>query len=126
MTELPYERQAMANEPLPEGLSMAHQLMYLSLRTLYQLHYAGKISREQAQHDKGELLNELDKVERMEQFNNKLAKHTADMYRDIELAVTTYRKNRTVDNADRVINAIYPSIKDKIWEDVDDDKPTTV
>lgn len=117
MTELPYERQAMANEPLPEGLSMAEQLLYLRLRTLYQLHYMGKMDREEARETKYRMIAECEEAKRLEEYGNELAKYRADMFRDIEFAATRYRKHRSIENADLLLDALYPSIKDKIWEE---------
>lgn len=53
------EIRAMHNEPLPKGLNLPEQLLFLSFRSLYQSYRAGQITRERAHNEKVQLLNQF-------------------------------------------------------------------
>lgn len=102
----PYEKQAMNREPIPDGLDWLDQKMYLSLRSLYADVQNGTISRETGILDKKKLAVSYQKERENESFNQKWARHTTQLWKGIESAQNSYRKNRTIENADRLSNAI--------------------
>lgn len=102
----PYEKQAMNREPIPDGLDWLDQKMYLSLRSLYADVQNGTISRETGILDKKKLAVSYQKERENESFNQKWARHTTQLWKGIESAQNRYRKNRTIENADRLSNAI--------------------
>lgn len=59
MTLEQIERLAMHNEPLPKGLNLPEQLLFLSFRSLYQSYRAGQITRERAHNEKVQLLSQF-------------------------------------------------------------------
>lgn len=59
MTLEQIERLAMHNEPLPKGLNLPEQLLFLSFRSLYQSYRAGQITRERAHNEKVKLLSQF-------------------------------------------------------------------
>lgn len=102
----PYEKQAMNREPIPDGLDWLDQKMYLSLRNLYADVQNGTISRETGILDKKKLAVSYQKERENESFNQKWARHTTQLWKGIESAQNRYRKSRTIENADRLSNAI--------------------
>ena len=45
----PFERAAMQNDPMPEGLTGAEQILYQGLALLYSRYRSGQLSREQGE-----------------------------------------------------------------------------
>lgn len=101
-TILDYERSAMQNAPMPPGLTFPDQLMYQSLALLYARYRLKLISREQASKEKQQLLREHETF----LYRWKLGDHYAEVIRRTEAARTAYRKNRTTENADKLLQAI--------------------
>ncbi len=104
--ELPYERQAMQAQPMPDGLSLEDQLMYQALSILYARYKRHELTREQAAADKGRLLYEHDRRVRSAEADRRLAKWHTDLRKSIEAAQCYYRKERTIENADALSAAI--------------------
>ncbi|MCD8127862.1 MAG: hypothetical protein LUD82_10675 [Clostridiales bacterium] len=52
MKEFPFERAAMQNDPMPEGLTGAEQVLYQGLALVYARYHAGDIDRQTAQKEK--------------------------------------------------------------------------
>lgn len=101
LPELPYERIAMSGSEMPDGLSSADQQMFLELRLLYDSHKRGIIDRGTARKEKVKLLNNYHANVIVEN----LTKQWAQQHMKTEQARQTYRKNRTLENADAVILA---------------------
>lgn len=55
---------------------------------------------------KGHLRNECNNIVREYEFGIKMADHTAQLFKDTELARAAYRKDRTLENADAMLGAI--------------------
>ena len=100
------ERTAMRGEPMPGGLSLVNQVYFQGLKYLYAQFRAGFIDREHGSQDKGKMLYERDLWERKEDSNSKLALWHANLRRNIESAQIHYRKERTLENADRLSAAL--------------------
>lgn len=96
-----YEKAAIAAEEMPEGLEYPDQIMYLCLRSLYAQVRMGIISREKAISEKNKLLISY----RVNQFDLKLANYRNELIKQTETRISEYRKNRTLENADAVIEA---------------------
>lgn len=97
------EDLAFRNEPLPKGLNAAEQLLFLQFRYLYRYARLVEMPREQGQREKVMLLKEFQKrsahVKHMEK--------TAAMWKEIEAAGNRYGTNRTLENADAFVAAVY-------------------
>lgn len=102
MPALDYERSAMQNAPMPPGLTFPDQLMYQSLALLYARYRLKLISREQAQKEKQSLLREHETTK----YKWSLGGHWASVLKNTELTCSAYRKNRTLDNADKLVQAL--------------------
>ena len=96
---LPYEKDAMAGLEMPDGLSYPDQILYMELRMLYHQYYQKVIDRETATKEKKKLLDEY----RVNQFREEMGNHWVEIIRLTDLARCDYKKNRTLENADRLI-----------------------
>lgn len=100
------ERQAANGEPLPDGLTLEDQLLFLSLRNLYKAYRNGFIGKENATAEKGKLMYEHERRQRIENMNRRCAKHTTDMWASIGAQARDYAKNRSLETADKLLRAI--------------------
>lgn len=101
LPELPYERIAMAGGEMPDGLEWFDRTLFLQLRMLYHQHKTGIVDRETASREKRRLLIDRD----FQIFQDNYTKDVAKMISKTEGARQTYRKNRTLENADAIILA---------------------
>lgn len=99
---LPYEQQAIRGDELPTGLEYPDQVLYLELRSLYGQVKRGIITRDTAIVEKKKLLDNY----RIYKFNDEMGKQWAEQIRQTELARAAYRKERTLENADKLLIAI--------------------
>ena len=99
---LPWEKDAMAGLEMPDGLSYPDQILYLELRMLYKQYFQKVIDRETAIKEKKKLLDEY----RCHQYREEMGNHWVEIIRLTDLARCEYKKNRTLENADRLIEII--------------------
>lgn len=102
MPTLDYELTAMHGDPMPPGLTFPDQLMFQALSLLYARYRAKTITREQASVEKKQLLREHEAFV----YHWKLGDHYVEVINRTEAARTAYRKNRTIENADKLLQAI--------------------
>lgn len=115
---LPFEREAMNGDPLPDGLSIEDQSMYLALRNLYSAHRQKLIDREQAGIEKRKLFVEYSRRKKLSEAAERNNAHTVSMWRDMEGLVSAYRKNRTLEIADKLADATQGKIID--WKRIEE------
>lgn len=99
---LPWEKDAMAGLEMPKGLPYPDQILYLCLRNLYSQYFKKIIDRETATKEKKKLLDEY----RCYQFREEMGNHWVEVIRITDLARCEYKKNRTLENADRLVEII--------------------
>lgn len=99
---LPWEKDAMAGLEMPDGLSYPDQILYLSLRMLYAQYFKKVIDRETAAKEKKKLLQEY----KCYQYQDEMGKKWVEVIRLTDLARCDYKKNRTLENADRLVEII--------------------
>ena len=99
---LQWEKDAMAGLEMPKGLSYPDQILYLELRMLYHQYYQKVIDRETATKEKKKLLDEY----RVNQCREELGNQWVEVIRLTDLARCDYKNNRTLENADRLIEII--------------------
>lgn len=102
MPTLDYELPAMHGDPMPTGLTFPDQLMFQALSLLYARYRFKTISREQASVEKKQFLREHEAFV----YRWKLGDHYVELINRTEAARTEYRKNRTIENADKLLQAI--------------------
>ncbi len=99
---LHYETQAMSGEEMPSGLDYPDQVMYLSLRLLYDSYRRKIIDRETATAEKKRLLDNY----RCYKFNWENGERWTEIIKATEAARTEYRKDRSLENADKLLQAV--------------------
>ena len=105
--QLAYEKEAYRGEAVPAGLDVLDTFAFVSLRHIYAQLRRGDITRSQAERDKGRLCYELDKARRSANSDRQIAEQSAAMFKNIEGAANAYSRERTLEHADRLYEAIY-------------------
>lgn len=101
------EYAAMNNEPMPDGLRLPDQMYFQGLAWLYARYHARQISREQGQIEKQKLIVARDRLAREEECIWKYSKYYADVYAALSRASSAYAKERTLEHADAMYEALY-------------------
>lgn len=98
LEDLAYQRQ-----PMPDLRSQAEVLLYQSFRNLYD--FAGRVQMapEQGRREKAQILAAF----KINKFLEELQEETNQMWKNIELAASEYRKNPSIEAADKLLKAIY-------------------
>lgn len=107
MTFQELEEAASQNQTMPRGLDAFEQAAYLSLRCLYSHYRHGEISKEAAMREKKAIRLAHEERVRVDAVRSDLSKHCADLWKAVEGFTSDYRKERSLENADRVMEAIY-------------------
>lgn len=102
LLELPYEKIAMAGGEMPKGLEYPDQILFLELRLLYDSYKRRLIDREKATQEKVELLRTYES----HKIVDKMGKEWVDQIKRTELARAEYRKEKTIENADKLLACV--------------------
>ena len=100
LLELPYEKEAMAGNEMPKGLEYPDQILFLELRLLYDSYKRKLIDRETATREKVELLRTYES----NKIADRMGKEWVDQIKRTELARAAYRKEKTIQNADKLVS----------------------
>ena len=95
-----FEKDAKNNAPMPDNLTEQEALIYSFLRNLYWSLQRGLITSEQAQHEKDVTLKKMEKGREAREFERRLWENSAKRTMAAERAMTMYRNDRTLENAD--------------------------
>ena len=106
MTELPFERAAMRGEPLSDSLVFIDALMYQGLAALYFRFFQKAITQEQGQIEKKHLMRKYTVERNLKSYEDIMYRWNSDLRKAVEAAQNAYRKNRTLENADRLSAAL--------------------
>lgn len=102
LLELPYEKIAMAGGEMPKGLEYPDQILFLELRLLYDSYKRKLIDREKATQEKVELLRTYE----AHKIVDKMGKEWVDQIKRTELARSAYRKDKTIESADKLVACV--------------------
>lgn len=102
----PWEDQARGGMDMPEGLPLADQMAYTTLRNIYGAYREKRLSREHASREKRLLRRKWEQVKEAEAFERKLMDHHARLIRLVERAACACRKEPTPENAVRLCDAV--------------------
>jgi hypothetical protein len=102
LLELPYEKIAMAGGEMPDGLEYPDQILFLELRLLYDSYKRKLIDRERATQEKVELLRTYE----AHKIVDRIGKEWVDQIKRTELARAEYRKDKTIENADKLLTCV--------------------
>lgn len=100
------ERLAIRGEPMPDGLNLTDQWFFQSMSLLYERYHAGFIDRKIGKREKGQIVYQRDRELRQRDCDNKLIQHHVAQTKAVEGAQNAYRKDRTLENADRLSAAL--------------------
>lgn len=104
--DFPWEQAAMDGGPMPDGLSLAEQCAYQAMVFLYARFRMKMIERNAGHREKLLIKRELELRQENDAFNDRLIRHHIEQTKKIELAHSAYRKERTIEAADRLSAAI--------------------
>lgn len=113
MTPEELEDLAYHNQPMPDLRSQAEVLLYQSFRNLYDFAKRVQMPTEQGKREKAQILYAF----KINKFLEELQEDTNRMWKDIELASCEYRKNPSIETADKLLKAIYRVERKDIQED---------
>ncbi len=102
LLELPYEKIGMSGGEMPKGLEYPDQILFMELRLLYDSYRRKLIDRETATQEKIELL----RIYEAHKIVDKMGKEWVDQIKRTELARATYRKEKTIENADKMLACV--------------------
>lgn len=102
LLELPYEKIAMSGDDMPKDLEYPDQILFLELRLLYDSYKRKLIDRDTATQEKVELLRTYE----AHKIVDRMGKEWVDQIRRTELARAEYRKNKTIENADKLLSCV--------------------
>lgn len=108
LLELPYEKIAMAGGAMPDGLEYPDQILFMELRLLYDSYKRKLIDRDSATREKVELL----RIYEAHKIVDSCGKEWVDQIKRTELARAAYRKEKTIENADKLLACVEGSRHD--------------
>lgn len=103
MTPEELEDLAYRGEPMPDLRSQAQCLLFQAFRNLYDYARRVQMPPEQGRREKQEIL----KAYEINKFLEDMQEQTNQMWKRIEIAASEYRKSPSVENADKLLKAIY-------------------
>lgn len=103
----PLEYAAMNNEPMPDGLRIYDQMLYQGFAWLYARYHARQISREQGQVEKQKLIVARDRLARESESVIRMSQYYAETYKALAQSSIKYAKERTIEAADAMYEALY-------------------
>jgi len=110
---LPYEKEAMHGDPMPDDLCIYDQAAFQALRNLYQSYRGKVIDRETASAEKQKILKALDDATKQAIFQDNLAYHQAEVNRLTETAKAAVRKDPTPENALQLVRVLDGMVKEE-------------
>ena len=114
--EFAFEKDAMQGQPLPKGLDIADNCLYVALKNLYAMYRNKLISRKDAAEEKKRLIYNWTTDKSKIEFLNR----ESDALRDkIGTASEDYKNNPCIETADRLYAAFYNLPND--WRDLKND-----
>lgn len=90
-----------------EPLSLSETLLWYRLRDLYSKFSQGSISKGNAAAEKQKIVKQYNRDSEAQGFYETYVAKSAKMWRSIEAAATEYRQNKTIENADKFVEAVY-------------------
>lgn len=96
------------NGTLPNGvMRLPERLLYQTVKCISLLYKTEQLTKDKASDLKANAISDYraDKTE-YENGQNSM-RRMAVLFKDVELATTAYRKNRTLENADKVMEILY-------------------
>lgn len=97
-----WEETAISGGEMPDGLPHEEQTIFVRLRYLYDLLRKEQISQAAATREKMKYLDAY----RIEKAGYECLKRYSEIIKKTEIATSEYRKNRTLENADKLVTVL--------------------
>lgn len=97
------EDLAFRGGPMPDLRSQAQVLLFQSFRNLYDYAKRVQMTPEQGRREKAQILDAY----KINKFLEEMQEDTNNMWKRIEIAAANYAKSPSVENADKLYEAIY-------------------
>lgn len=107
MTADQISQLAARQEMPPDGMTYVDWLLWYMLRDIYRDFKSGKLDAQKGAERKQHSLSIWEKESFKARQLNELADSAGQLWKRVEMAANDYRKNRSLKNADKVIEAIY-------------------
>ena len=114
--EFAFEKDAMQGQPLPKGLDIADNCLYVALKNLYAMYRNKLISRKDATEEKKRLIYNWTTDKAKIEFLNREAESLRDK---IGTASEDYKNNPCIETADKLYAAFYNLSDD--WRNLKND-----
>jgi len=100
---------AYKNERLPTDASwtMPERMLWYEYNDLYKRFRAGAIQKDQAETERNRIMRQYETDVTAKEMSDRVYQAQANLWKRIELSANAYRKNRTLENADAFIEAVY-------------------
>ena len=105
---------ARSGADMPKGLRMAEIYLFQSMRSLYTEYRRGRLSQDAGKRERVQIMNSYRTARSMQ----KIWTEALERKKAAELAVDEYRKNPTIENADKAINLLYGGVRRKSREKI--------
>lgn len=107
MTDDQISQLAAKQEMPPDGMTYVDWLLWYMLRDIYRDFKSGKLDAQKGAERKRHALEVWEKESFRVRQLNELADSAGKLWKRIEIAGCNYRKDRTLENADALMKAIY-------------------
>lgn len=100
-------RRARQDVDLPDTASAADRALHAAVRLLYWQHKAGYLSAEEGKRLKQRAIVRYRDDIKTQEWATQQQLYIAELWKRIENAANKYRKSRTLENADKLMEALY-------------------
>ena len=100
---------AYKGERLPPDMSwsMPERMLWYEYNNLYSKYRAGAIQKDQAEAERNRIMRQFETDTTAQEMSDRVFQAQANLWRRIEAPANAYRQNRTLENADAFIEAVY-------------------
>lgn len=107
MTKEDISKYAYMNELPDASLSCPERCLWYALRDVYRRFQSGDLTKVQSIAEKTKAIRQFELDCKVLHLADRIVTRNAAMWAEIELAGSMYRLDRTLENADAFINAVY-------------------
>lgn len=107
MTPDELEDLAYQGQPMPDLRHMPEVMLFQSFRALYDFAKSHGMTQEQGKREKAQILEAY----RVSKFLEEVQEADVRTRKQIEIAAIAYRKNPSIEAADKLLEAIYGDVK---------------
>ena len=107
MTREEISKYAFMNDLPDKPMTCPERCLWYALRDVYRRFSAGDITKEKGDAEKNRALRQFDQDKSKLDLAEKIIQRDASMWMEIELSASMYNLDRTLDNADAFVAAVY-------------------